>query len=143
MPAAALGCVPASPLTPLLAFTDDHTLAFVVVATPAPTAKLNGVGVGVGVGFDGGVGATGALGAVHPVTLMTGIVPDDENATAHPVGAFTWNGTVRLTVPLVVVLGALGAGVCARDGALLAENKISAIRNEKTKCNLLVIDGPL
>jgi hypothetical protein len=120
--------------------TEDHPIAFAVVATPAPTAQVSGVGVGVGVGF--GDGATGTLDAVHPVTLISGTVSDDENATERAAGAFTWNGTVRLTAPFVKV-AALGAGVCARSGAKLAEAKISAIRNEITKCNLLFIVDPL
>jgi hypothetical protein len=119
--------------------TEDHPFAFAVVATPAPTAKVSGVGVGVGVGFGG---VTGTLGAVHPVTLISGTVSNDENATEHAAGVFTWNGTVRLTVPFVEV-AALGVGVCARSGAKLAEAKISVIRNEITKCNLLFIVDPL
>jgi hypothetical protein len=112
-----------------------------LVAMLAPTAKLSGVGVGVGVGFgfDGGAGVTGAA---HPVTLITGTVPEDVNATEHPAGAFTVNGTVRLTVPLVAVLAALGAGVCAVSGEALVIAEISAVKNKVTKCNLLVIAGP-
>jgi hypothetical protein len=77
---------------------------------------------------------------VHPVRLISGTVSDDENATEHAAGAFTWNGTVMPTVPFAEV-AALGAGVCARSGAKLAEAKISAIKNEITKCNLLFIVG--
>jgi hypothetical protein len=45
--------------------------------------------VEVGGGFGGVVVGGGVVVTVHPVTLITGTVPDDENATAHPVGATT------------------------------------------------------
>ena len=93
--------------------TDDHTFAFAVVATRAPTAKVSGAGVGFG-----GV-VTGTFDTVHPVRLISGTVSDDENATEHAAGAFTWNGTIRPPVPFVEV-AALEGGVCARSGAKLA-----------------------
>jgi hypothetical protein len=51
-----------------------------------PIANASGVVVGGGVVV---VGGGVVVGAEQPLTLITGIVPDEENATLHPVGATT------------------------------------------------------
>jgi acetyltransferase-like isoleucine patch superfamily enzyme len=91
VPATAVGCVPASVVTPLAAVTAFHTFACCVVLIAEPIANASGVVVGGGVVVVAGgvVGGGVVVGAEQPLTLITGIVPDEENATLHPVGATT------------------------------------------------------
>ena len=134
-------------VTPLVLVTAFHTFACCSVEIAAPIAKgsVVGVGVGVGVGFGGGV-----VVAAHPLTLITGTVPDEENATAHPGGAMTSNGIVTFTDPFVVVFeavvvvadGVVVAGVCA---ASCAPRRITKITNRAagTRCRIFTfIVGP-
>jgi hypothetical protein len=94
----------------------------------------------VGVGF-GGAGFVGAVATVHPLTLITGTLPDDENATLHPAGATTSNGIVTLTVPLVVAVDAVvvdvGDWVCAVSCAPRRIRKTTN-RNTGTECRFFV-----
>jgi hypothetical protein len=120
------------------------------VEIAAPIANGSDVGVGVGVGGVVGVGFGGGVVAVQPLTLITGTVPDEENATEHPAGATTSNGIVTLTEPLVVMLDAVvvGAGVGAVDGACAAScapRRITKITNKNTgtRCRVFtLIIGP-
>jgi hypothetical protein len=134
VPLEALGCVPASVVTPFVLVTAFHTFACWIVEIAAPIANGNVAGVGVGVGV--GVGFGGVVGA-HPLTLMTGTVPDEENATLHPAGATTANGIVTLTEPFVVTFDAVvvaGAGDVV-DGvcpASCAPRRIAKITNRTT-----------
>jgi len=130
----------------LVLVTAFHTFACCSVEIAAPIAK--GSVVGVGVGFGGGV-----VVAAHPLTLITGTVPDEENATAHPAGAMTSNGIVTLTDPFVVVfdavvvvadgvVGLVVEGVCA---ASCAPRRITKIINRAagTRCRIFTfIVGP-
>jgi hypothetical protein len=81
--------------------------------------------------------------------LITGTVPDDENATAHPAGATTSNGMVTLTEPFVVDEDAVVVvdvddvdGDCAPScAAPTAAN--STNRNNGTECRVFAfIVGP-
>jgi hypothetical protein len=104
------------------------------------------VGVGVGVGFVGGAAAA------HPLTLITGTVPDEENATVHPAGATTSNGIVTLTEPFVVALEAdvvvdvvgdvVVDGDCAAS-CVPRSIKKNTNRNTGTMCRVFtLIDDP-
>jgi hypothetical protein len=89
VPATEFGWVPASVVTPFVLVTAFHTFAFRTVSTVAPRANGTGVGAGGGVVGGGVVGGGGGVAAEQPLTLITGTVPDEENATVHPIGATT------------------------------------------------------
>jgi hypothetical protein len=83
--------------------------------------------------------------------LITGTVPEDENATVHPAGATTSNGIVMLTDPFVVALEAAVVvevvadvvdGDCAASCAPRRIEK-NTNRNTGTMCRIFtLIVGP-
>jgi len=61
-----------------------------------------GSGGGGGAGGGGGGGVETGAGSGQFATVITGMVPAEENATVQPTGATTCSGTVTLTTPGVV-----------------------------------------
>jgi hypothetical protein len=100
-----------------LASTIAPPLAGAIVA-PLALGTAGGAGVGV-------AGGAGEIVFGQPDTVITGTVPEDENATAHPAGADICKGMVTLTTPgvVAVVVGADAGLVCATTGA--AQSKAS------------------